>query len=109
MTNFRHYYNNTSGATIERFAVIAAFIALGSITGTKVLDQITHSADRQAIETAAKTLPSPRDQLAGMGSLDGPPAPTAPIFNNVDTSATASISTTNGRPIVLDPCTGKSK
>ena len=108
MAGFRHYYDNISGATIERFAVIAAFIALGSVSGARFLDQMTHAPDRQ-IESAAKSASYPRDQLAGMGSLDGPPAPTPPIFNNVDTSATASISAANGRPIVLDPCTGKSK
>ena len=109
MSRIGMLYTNTSGAAVERFALAFALVALGGVLGTKYLDKIAYASAKSSSEHMAQASPTPASLLAGLGSLDGPPAPTVPVFNNVDTSSTASINAASNCTIVIDPCTGKRK
>jgi len=103
------FYTHSLGAALERFALIFALFALVGVIGTNYLDKIGYGSSKSTPQNVAQASPTAASLLAGMGSLDSQGTPGAPVFNNVDTSSTASISSVSNGTVVLDPCTGKRK
>ena len=103
------FYTHSLGAALERFALVFALLALGGVIGTNYLDKIAYASAKSIKQNIAQASPTAANLLAGMGSLDGPAPLPAPVFNNVDTSSTASINSVSSGTVVLDPCTGKRK
>ena len=87
------FWKHESGSTLEYVAVGAALVAAAALF-------VGYSAQQLASEGDLPTIAflSP-DQYVAKKSR-------APSFNSIDYTATGAL---NGRPIVLDPCTGRQK
>lgn len=101
----KSFLANNSGSTVEKFAFGAVLVMLASIATTTLLTRI---ASTNTVSRIAQSQNEPDPRYVALGSL-GPTMKKAPEFNNIDATPTASIALSSGRPIVLDPCTGKSK
>lgn len=87
------FWKQQSGSTIEYVAVGAALVAAAALF-------VGYSAQQLASDGELPTIAflSP-DQYVAKKSKP-------PSFNSIDYTATGSV---NGKPVVLDPCTGRQK
>jgi hypothetical protein len=90
------FWRDQRGSGVQTLAISAAVIALASMAASSALDKFAQAGGFPTIAFI---------DSKGSYTLGAAGAGKAPVFNNIDTTATASI----GRPIILDPCTGKQK
>jgi hypothetical protein len=94
MSILKDFWADKRGSGIQTLAISAAVIGLASVAASSALEKFAQAGGFPTIAFIdSHSFPAP-----GSGGK-------APVFNNVDTSATASIN----RPVILDPCTGKQK
>ncbi len=91
---FSDFWRDQRGSGIQTLTISAAVLALASVAASSALEQFAKAGGFPTIAF----IDSRTAVLPGAGAR-------VPVFNNIDTSTTASIS----RPIILDPCTGKQK
>ncbi len=99
------FFRNNSGATVETFAAFAGVLAIVAVTGAHMLDQWVQGQNDPLLATQARANGGPAGWALGLASLvrgDGASG------TGVDYTPTGFIGG-SGRPIVLDPCTGKTK
>jgi hypothetical protein len=96
MRHIRLFAANTAGSSIEKFSVVAGLIALSAIVATHVLATWTKNG---AGILAYLQAPAPPASSPTAARVIRPGAEEPDYF------ATGAIS----RPIVLEPCTGKTK
>jgi hypothetical protein len=112
MRRLSAFFVQISGSAIEKFAISAAIVAVAGLAGANFLAKMPldpHDNYSASNEKALKSGDNLREKLAGLGSLIPTGKERTPKFSDVDTTPTASVSLANGQPVILDPCTGKTK
>jgi hypothetical protein len=97
MQRIRLFAGNIAGSSIEKFSVAAGLIALSAIAATHVLATWTKNGHGGILASLQAPPPPPSTITAARVIRPGAEEP--------DYFATGAIS----RPIVLEPCTGKTK
>ena len=112
LTIFRCFCHDETGTTHETLAATAAAVTFVCLLGAHFLAQISQAGGLPRIAIIA---PTAQQRRSAKPSLTPCPAPAkrqalpASRFGDIDYSTTGSLSKDSARPIVLDPCTGRTR
>ena len=101
------FFKDKTGSAVSTFSFYTAIAIVTGVLSVNLLDSATRKFNKTPIAKLEQAI-LPENKLIGMGSLDSQKS-SIPMFNNVDTTATGSISKPGDTSIMLDPCTGKTK
>jgi Flp pilus assembly pilin Flp len=111
MLILHRFRGDESGASHETLALIAAVITVACLLGAHFLEQMSRSGGlpRIAIISSDGTATTLGGTFAALPSSRQAPAGTSSRFGDIDYSQTGSLPENPSRPVILDPCTGRSK
>lgn len=110
MPRFHRFRGDERGAAHETLALIAVVITVGCVLGAHFLERMSRSGGlpRIAIISSDGSATTFGGTFAALEHPGQTPA-TGSRFGDIDYSATGSLPANSTRPVVLDPCTGRSK
>lgn len=111
MRSLHRFRGDDRGATHETLALVAAVITVACLLGAHYLEQMSRSGGlpRIAIISADGTATTLGGSVATSPGSRQAPTAAGSRFGDIDYSATGSLPENPARPVILDPCTGRSK